>query len=96
MRKRLAVSKKLLLDQRVAVRIAGKNEWNTVEYWIENKPDVLYRHVYEPIKHQLRRIQLCTTAVEKLKEALSEKHPILANKIQSKKERKKNVKLKRA
>jgi len=82
------MSDKLMLSQRVQILYNGAYTWNSVEFWIENHPELVYRHVYESKKNNLRRLQLSKRGIELLKNQLEKSHPELLKQISINKKRK--------
>ena len=83
--RRISVSKKIMNNQRVQLKI--KDEFHTADlsWWIMNHSEIVYRHVYEPKLHNLNRLELTREGIYNLKQALIETNPTLFEKIKSKK-----------
>jgi hypothetical protein len=83
--RRISVSKKLMLSQRVKLKHNGVYTWGTISDWIKNEPQLMYMHVYNYKANSLVPVQLTRDAINLLKEALKTSYPELYNSIEFKK-----------
>ena len=86
--RRLSVSDKLMGEQRVQIKLGGSYVWGDVKKWIHEQPQLVYRHVYESKKYNLRRLQLTSDCIKLLKDELKKSHPELLKRIIQNKTRK--------
>lgn len=71
--KRISVNKKVMLFDKIGLRVKGITKIRTLEYFIENHPEVVYYHVYDPSKYRLKPIETNNDGITLLKSKLEDK-----------------------
>ena len=82
--RRISTSKKLMLGQKVQLKLDGVYQWKYVKDWIIEHPDILYQHLYNHKLNKLTAVQITKDAVILLKKELKKRHPELILEIEKK------------
>jgi hypothetical protein len=87
-KRRPVLSKKLALDQRARLFDGKKDRWNSIRFWIDDDPCLLYLHIYKAKEYRLNRVMLTIDGINKLKDQLKIHCPEAMQDILSRKTRK--------
>ena len=78
-RRRLSVSKKLMLSQSVRLKLNNQKVLKTVLEWINEYPEIMYLHTCKYKTNWIKKVQLTQPAFDLLIKKLSITHPSLAH-----------------